>query len=73
MKLINRLRRRWTIAIVGRESGHKTSLESLYRFRSQQEALARAAELNRQASNDLTEFQVIERDLHSDRSGGNSP
>lgn len=38
-------RRRWTIAIVGRFSGHRTSLDGIYRFRRFSDALEKAVEL----------------------------
>jgi len=47
--------RRWTLVIVGKESGSKTSLETLFRFRSQQEALARASRMNAQEAGTVTE------------------
>ena len=78
-----RWRRRWTIAVVGRESGRETSLESIYRFRTAPAAMARAADLNRRTPSALTEYQARERpekrwrrgltrSLHRTRSGGNS-
>lgn len=39
-------RRRWTIALVGRYSNTRTSLESLYRFRQMSEALEQATKMN---------------------------
>lgn len=38
-------RRRWTIAIVGKLSGHRTSLDGIYRFRRFSDALEKAVEL----------------------------
>lgn len=39
-------RKRWTIALVGRYSGHRTSLDSLYRFRRMSDALEQATKMN---------------------------
>ena len=38
-------RRRWTIAIVGKLSGQRTSLDGIYRFRRFSDALEKAVEL----------------------------
>ena len=54
-------RRRWTVAVIGKESGSKTSLDSIWRFRNQQQAIARAADLNRRYANDLVEYQAHRR------------
>ena len=55
-------RKRWTLALVGRYSGTRTSLESLYRFRKQSEALAKATEMNRRwPAEDIVQYEVHER------------
>jgi hypothetical protein len=44
-------RRRWTIAIVGKLSGHHTSLDGIYRFRRFSDALEKAVELEATSPN----------------------
>ncbi len=45
-------RRRWTIALVGRYSHTRTSLESLYKFRRMSEALEQATKMNQRLEHD---------------------
>ena len=55
-------RKRWTIAIVGRLSGHTTSLDSLYKFRRFGDALAKATEMSRQSPNpNVVSYEVRKR------------
>lgn len=55
-------RRRWTLAIVGRHSGSRTSLDGIYRFRKMRDALEKATELNRKnPSSDVVAVEAQER------------
>ena len=55
-------RRPWTVAIVGRFSGDKTSLEGIYKFRRMSDALEKATELNRRTGNsEIVGYEVQER------------
>lgn len=54
-------RRPWTLVIVGRYSKRRVALDSLYRFRTMRDALAKATELNGQSSTEVVTFEVQER------------
>lgn len=55
-------RARWTVAIVGRYSGHRTALDGIYRFRRMRDALEKAIELNAKTPDSETVgFEVQER------------
>ena len=55
-------RKRWTIAIVGRYSGSRTSLDGIYRFRRFSDALAKTIELDaRVPVDDVVGYEVSER------------
>ncbi len=64
MRLFGRSRRRprWTLVIVGKLSGHKTSLASIYQFSSQRAAMAEASRMNAESElPELSEFRVERR------------
>jgi hypothetical protein len=55
-------RRRWTIAIVGKLSGHRTSLEGIYKFRRFSDALEKAVELETISPNrSVVAYEPLER------------
>jgi hypothetical protein len=57
-----RRRKRWTIAIVGRYSGSRTSLDGIYSFRRMRDALKVATELNdKSPASEVVGYQVEER------------
>ena len=54
-------RRRWTIAIVGKLSGHRTSLDGIYRFRRFSDALEKAVELEAITNASVVAYEPQER------------
>ena len=54
-------RRRWTIAIVGKLSGQKTSLDGIYRFRRFSDALEKAVELEAITNASVVAYEPQER------------
>lgn len=60
-------RKRWTIALVSRFSGTRTSLDSLYRFRRMSEALEQATKMNNRLERDadVLSYEVQHRGFDS--------
>jgi hypothetical protein len=55
-------RRRWTIALVGKLSGHRTALDDIYKFRRFSDALEKAVELETKSPNsDVVAYEPLER------------
>lgn len=60
--LRRKLRRNWTLVIVGKYSRHKTSLASIYKFSSQRAAMEQASKMNAVSEvRDLAEYRVERR------------
>ncbi len=56
------LRHEWTLVIVGKHSGHKTSLASIYKFSSQRAAMEQASRMNADPKvAEVTEYRVERR------------
>lgn len=57
-----RLHREWTLAIVGKRSGQKTSLASIYKFSSQRAAMEQASRMNADPKvSQISEYRVERR------------